>query len=149
MTKNQEMKIDVIKQYIQQSAKNLVEYVEEGCNKGAESLKQESRGGGEKEVKQEITQKQFMELNKERADVVIGWLSNRGYYDTGEVHLTIGRMIEFLFSKVPNTAMGAMYQMNFLRWQVIFGNPPKEFYGVGFCDALWEAVKEVLEGEVI
>lgn len=47
-------------------------------------------------MKQHIIARQLLEIDKEKADILLGWMSNKGYYDTGECELTIGQMIEFL-----------------------------------------------------
>ena len=79
-------------------------------------------------MKQEITQKQLLEINKDQSDELLGWMINRGYYEVGEVHLTIGIMIEFLHESKDG---------------------PSCLDGIACCvdepvDALWESVKEVL-----
>jgi phage-related protein len=83
-------------------------------------------------MKQHITQKQHLELNKDQSDYLLGWMSNRGYYDCGEVNLTIGIMIEFLDEHNA---------INIDLWKEIY----YKHEIVGICDALWEAVKEVLK----
>lgn len=103
-------------------------------------------------MKQEITQRQLMEVDKEQSDRLLGWMSNRGYYDTGEVHLTIGIMIDFLNEKTEFRDIRSPQKIlnpNCQGWHVYFFWDPQKRKSDSFreqelCDVLWEAVKGVL-----
>jgi len=109
-------------------------------------------------MKQRITQEQHLQLNKDQSDYLLGWMSNRGYYDCGEIHLTIGIMIEFLGLVIIEptiTRDQAIYsdKEECFLWKVtlptLFKNEKdKIFIKNLLCDALWEAVKKVLENKL-
>ena len=71
-------------------------------------------------MKQNITLQQFFSLDKEPSNKIQKWIDDKGY----SPELTIGNMIEFMWEDnltfvIPETT--------------------------DLCDALWKAVKELLE----
>ena len=86
-------------------------------------------------MKQQITDKQFDKLSEEAKDKLRAKI-----WDCGNI--TIGHMIEFLdehhyFNSFYKTIQPDTGQLKMLTW-----NENKEL-----CDALWEAVKEVLNAK--
>lgn len=125
-------------------------------------------------MKQHITEKQFKELSNKGRNLLIEWCVKRSlgtewYHtglkrkmfsfdckcqypesDVGFPELSIGQMIEFLNQK-GRYFKSLSYEFPF-GWQVWhtkdgdFNNAmSKRNIGKQLCDALWEAVKEVLE----
>jgi hypothetical protein len=105
-------------------------------------------------MKQHITPDQLNELSEKGKRRLIQWYNLKKIDDlknkTGDAPktplLSIGQMIEFLEETTK-------YQLHILRrtvdWKIIHG---KQQYGkvLGgeLCDALWEAVKEVLDDQM-
>lgn len=92
-------------------------------------------------MKQHITVEQLDELSEEGLKKISDWCSSKGWLI---INLSIGQMIEFLdeatsheFS-VVNTIDG---------WKINFGCYNHDFNveREEFCDALWQAVKKILE----
>lgn len=86
-------------------------------------------------MKQYITTKQWFELSKVEFYKLQGWMINSGYHDYD--HLTIGIMIEFLDENKDTSVCIERMIDGWSLYEV--GKTHKEL-----CDALWEAVKEVL-----
>jgi len=86
-------------------------------------------------MKQHITVKQVSELGEKEKKTLCDWLDSKGYsldYKNSKAVstlLSIGQLIEFLYDKKPE------WDLNIDHY---FGEPI-------LCDALWEAVKEILE----
>ena len=94
-------------------------------------------------MKQEITQNQLMEITKNQSDALLGWMSNRGYYEMGLVHLTIAMMIEFLdeASAKENCDLVIKISGECKNGKRIVNS----VYPNNLCDALFEDVKRVLK----
>lgn len=88
-------------------------------------------------MKQHITNEQFYDLSEEKRDVLEKWLIDRGYKNE---KLTIGLMIEFLESDFFE--LGRFSADEF---QVTMMDMTKQYVKRELCDALWEAVKELLK----
>ena len=71
-----------------------------------------------------------MELDKKQSDYFLGWMSNKGYYESGEPHITISIMIEFLGD----------YWDWYVRENCI-GMDSEAMLPEKICDNLFEAVK--------
>jgi hypothetical protein len=87
-------------------------------------------------MKQHITTKQLNELSERGMEKLILWTVDDRDYNS---RLSIGQMIEFLkyygkLKQIHNTDVG----MTRIEWKA-------EPQPTSICDALWEAVKEVLE----
>src|SRR5690242_19712911 len=95
-------------------------------------------------MKQHITE-QLLEINKEQSDRLLGWLSNKGYYDTGEVNMTIGQMIEFIkdnaqFDKVFWSTLRHEWVVRFQIGEFEF----EDWDSTELTYPLWEGVKTIL-----
>jgi hypothetical protein len=97
-------------------------------------------------MKQNITTKQLNELSEKGKDKLITWMMNCGYV-TVEVNLeedipllSIGQMIEFLDEQFVELHQTSSFWGVRLKKNKYVVEKPKEL-----CDALWQAVKEVLE----
>lgn len=126
-------------------------------------------------MKQQITTQQYKRLSTQAKSKLLDWLYKKGYGFPSEeeievvdtktqakhkvrttnfcVQLTIGQLIEFLDDH--DYGKGAIY-WKLVKWQdkMMSINPawevssptqPLRFRRKELCDALWEAVKEVLE----
>ncbi|MEK9207971.1 MAG: hypothetical protein AAB922_05785 [Patescibacteria group bacterium] len=117
-------------------------------------------------MKQRITVEQLNELSKEGANRLLDWEINKQYAPTLNPHgeeyelkeLSIGQMIEFLDAKRETIMFVSKIKCcDEDIWStgsiVCMGNrgknkkESKRLHNAGkeLCDALWEAVKEVLE----
>lgn len=106
-------------------------------------------------MKQHITIEQLQELSSDAIDDKLApWCDMREY----GYELTIGQMIEFLNNEynalIVTTAMRKLHNNN-AKWHVaktqIPANPIKEQDFTNsdeLCDALWEAVKFILEKQI-
>ena len=95
-------------------------------------------------MKQYITLKQLDELSKEQADKLYEWYQKIDSFENSEFppYLSIGQMIEFLRTDKNN--IYTIYQSDLVKSNVD-GKTEKIIKYEELCDALWEAVKEVLE----
>jgi len=114
-------------------------------------------------MKQHITPKQLNELSEKGKSKLFVWLTKKGYHDGQcfmcgpDVHagrrktvdkikplLSIGQMLEFLSDK-NNVKYPITIHERFLDWKVV-SRGSNEVYtkGLELCDALWEAVKDIL-----
>ncbi len=104
-------------------------------------------------MKQDITKEQFNELSGQAQERLLQWVQEKHY----DPFLTIGQMMEFLDEHAEHR-----YGIDPLdtddmphRWMVKEYAPevqPGFWYGITSkepCDALWEAVKEVLEQSIL
>ena len=116
-------------------------------------------------MKQHITEKQLNELSKKGKKILKDWywkklsvveqlVENSSYLEGIEYDkplLSIGQMIEFLqekqktgFYEIAFTYQRSIQKLRFIHYKF------KEFdktYNQELCDALWKAVKEVLNGQ--
>lgn len=110
------------------------------------------------EVQQRLTDKQLSTLSDAAKSKLLQWCQTRPFYsDFGFIYLTIGQMIEFLgwedmeFYKAPAEGEG-----NYTRWPKEhrgkwcvqdgdYENATRSYWGDELCDALWEAVKDMIE----
>ena len=90
-------------------------------------------------MKQHITPEQLNELSKRAYKKLDKWMSSHGYWTSTMVVWgpNIGQMIEFL-----NWENEPLKMTEFL---ALFIDDRQHGKDIGLCDALWEAVKEVLE----
>ena len=100
-------------------------------------------------MKQRITLNQFDSLSRKAKGRLNDWVLNsegvlaafpEGDYDIDCTLLNIGQMIEFLLNEA---GFNLDYSDSDNTWGVMLGE--FEFGRAELCDALWEAVKEVLE----
>lgn len=102
-------------------------------------------------MKQEITVEQLNELSPKNLIKIKRWALKRHYY----ADLSIGQMIEFLEEHTGGNdfdirihSAGSGWKKPGQRLVDINGLPVNEIEDEEeLCDALWEAVKEVLENE--
>ena len=90
-------------------------------------------------MKQHITNKQLIELSFEAGDKLKIWAKKREGRIIGigdNLLLSIGQMIEFLDENYIKAMMS--YAPVYEEWAIAAVEPDE------LCDALWEAVKEVL-----
>lgn len=93
-------------------------------------------------MKQEITRAQLGELSDKAIARFDQWMLHRGYVNED---MTIGQMIELLEQESSGRFTG-MFKVHSDEWDVDVSEPLNRVAGE-LCDALWEAVKEVLEHE--
>jgi len=116
---------------------------------------------GDKVVKQHITYEQIEELTDNQLDKLTNWYNN-SQKNSGLVSLllpflSIGQMIELLDERMPISVIGHQSQWHGGMWYWNGGAIPNEpltesnlekslksYQSPELCDALWEAVKEVL-----
>jgi len=94
-------------------------------------------------MKQKVTKKQILELSREEFKPFLNWMSNKGYYDTGEPDITIGVMIEYLGDDLDSILLATRYTVQLLdndKMSVAFSYSEKEL-----VDVLWMAVKYSLQ----
>lgn len=92
-------------------------------------------------MKQHITIEQLNELSSDADFKLRGWMDSKGY--GGYDYLpSIGKMIEFL-----GTSWMVNNRNSIGEWEVERRDGMESFENSELCDALWEAVKEVLEHE--
>ena len=94
-------------------------------------------------MKQHITEKQFLGLSSKGMD------KYRDTFLTGKVpidkmmYVNIGQMIEFLDE---NTITTYSIYRRIVDWKIVYKDMDfGKIMGGELCDALWEAVKEILE----
>ena len=107
-------------------------------------------------MKQRITEKQFNELSRKQKKSWYDFMIKAGHY-IGEENLdflingfpSIGQMIEFLVNEQPKLWRDIHIEMLHNRWQISSCYEEKWVFEEDaekgeLCDALWEAVKDVL-----
>ncbi|SRR5258706_1882145 len=99
-------------------------------------------------MKQNITYQQLDELTKKQSDKFCGWILDHGYEDNSFC-ASVGEMIEFLeYAEImPPAEPGPdIWGPNDAKWEVQLRDEGV-FYSFELCDALFKAVKQVLEKE--
>lgn len=103
-------------------------------------------------MKQNITTEQIAELTEKEKQKLSDWIFNRiqPSVEPFVPLLSIGQMIEFLDNSLPEVKGGDnpnIFISEGREWSVVFdlSRARKEYTAVELCDALWEAVKEVLK----
>lgn len=110
-------------------------------------------------MKQHIAIEQLKELTPKQMDKFLAYMNDKDYMPHGSqmmLHndgwymaqfLNIGQMIEFLDVKVGSPYEGGFIDYKELEHKWVVNNGPY-YYADELCDALWEAVKEVLNSMV-
>jgi hypothetical protein len=112
-------------------------------------------------MKQQITSEQLNELSDKGKYTLWIWERNKEYGDKDSFsklsELSVGQMIEFLDEQMPVSYITHQSQWHGGNWHYDGGSIPSEltlpaleksiksFESNELCDALWEAVKDVLE----
>lgn len=99
-------------------------------------------------MKQHITVEQLNELSGKTQKTWWGFIiGDQNYHNGSEMTIakksTIGMMIEFLEERGYGIMIDKMRKNK--KWIVDIDKPMKYIEGKELCDALWEAIKEVLE----
>lgn len=94
-------------------------------------------------MKQHITNKQLIDLSMEAAQRLEVWLKAKGYPQ----RLNIGQMIEFLAEKevIDEEFIYCQWELNNNCPSWVVNSDGENYRSKELCDALWEAVKEILE----
>lgn len=100
-------------------------------------------------MKQHITPKQLAEIDKARIQELLqvtSTIERNNYYEFHCSKMTIGKMIEILEFKFPTIYIENQLPAGLrdsIRYRV-FQQGAGHHYGDNLCDALWNAVKDVL-----
>lgn len=95
-------------------------------------------------MKQHITIQQLKELTEKQCDRLLPWLVKKGY----QRELSIGQMIEFIINNERKEC--DIFIERIIKWRfegdhgIIWGSERGTLEYDELCDALWEAVKVVL-----
>ena len=91
-------------------------------------------------MKQEISVEQYAELPEKQQLYFLEWMEKRGYSHIA----TIGQMLEFLAAHLPKSIFFRSHAKKFTQHYWTVQTQLKDYHDE-LCDALWEAVKDVLK----
>lgn len=98
-------------------------------------------------MKQQITPEQRAELSSKARERLIDWCFDHTPRQR-LANLNIGQMIEFLDEQRPNRMEISRDDMKrWILWYPYFDDSKEDYFYLAheLCDALWKAVKEILE----
>ncbi len=97
-------------------------------------------------MKQHITTKQLNELSEKGENYLIKWWK-KSQGDADIVLLSIGQLIEFLGNSIEEEFIYAQWDTNNNCESWVVNADGESYRSKNLVDALWEAVKEVLNGD--
>ena len=94
-------------------------------------------------MKQQITIEQLGELKESQSERLLNWIIDKKYSFHGPALVTIGQMIEFL-DEHKTFLNDNWWNCILIAWPEFDSASISKSYDGELCDALWDAIKEVL-----